>query len=410
MTASTSSSSLDELANRYPKLHHAAFTQPAIDNHAHPLLRESARAALPFEGLISEAADAALVHDAPHTLACRRATLQLAAFLDIPAGEGATWDAVKARRAAMPYDALCARAFTQAGIHCLLIDDGLGGVQELAEDYAWHDRWTPGKTKRIVRVEIEAETILKSMFTTPSSGDPISSFESRLGESLTRSAAHPDVVGFKSIVCYRTGLDVSLEHRYAEQLEAIVRLHDSYKITRKLRLAEKSLNDLVVRVALEVAAQAGIPVQFHTGLGDSDISLAHSSPAHMQPLIKKHSTATFVLLHSSYPYTRDAGYLTAVYPNVFLDFGEVFPFVSADGQRSIIRQVLELSPTNKIMWSSDGHWWPESFYLGAYQARQALFEVLAEYVDRRELTENAAVGIIEGALFGNAKWLYKLDS
>lgn len=30
-----------------------------------------------------------------------------------------------------------------------------------------------------------------------------------------------------------------------------------------------------------------------------------------------------VLLHSSYPFTREAGYLTSVYSNVFLDFGEV---------------------------------------------------------------------------------------
>ena len=92
----------------------------------------------------------------------------------------------------------------------------------------------------------------------------------------------------------------------------------------------------------------------------------------MQPLIKAYPKTKFVLLHSSYPYTREAGYLTAVYSNVYLDFGEVcvsflatlyqpgatfkvFPLVSGPGQRSIIQQVLELSPTNKIMWSSMGN-------------------------------------------------------
>ena len=92
-------------------------------------------------------------------------------------------------------------------------------------------------------------------------------------------------------------------------------------------------------------------VQFHTGLGDNDITLALSSPAVMQPLIKAYPQTKFVLLHSSYPFTREAGYLTAVYPNVYLDFGEIFPFLSADGQRSTLKQVLELCPTNKIMWS-----------------------------------------------------------
>lgn len=93
-------------------------------------------------------------------------------------------------------------------------------------------------------------------------------------------------------------------------------------------------------------------MQFHTGLGDNDITLTRSSPAHLQPLIKAHPNATFVLLHSSYPYTRDAGYLTAVYANVYLDFGEIFPFLSSDGQRTVLRQVFELAPMNKIMWSS----------------------------------------------------------
>jgi len=64
-------------------------------------------------------------------------------------------------------------------------------------------------------------------------------------------------------------------------------------------------------------------VQFHTGLGDSDITLALSSPAYLQPVIKAYPGTKFILLHSAYPYTRDAGYLTAVYANVFLDFGEV---------------------------------------------------------------------------------------
>ena len=64
-------------------------------------------------------------------------------------------------------------------------------------------------------------------------------------------------------------------------------------------------------------------MQFHTGLGDRDIILRLASPAHMQPIIEGFPQTKFVLLHSSYPYTQEAGYLTAVYENVFLDFGEV---------------------------------------------------------------------------------------
>jgi len=93
-------------------------------------------------------------------------------------------------------------------------------------------------------------------------------------------------------------------------------------------------------------------VQFHTGLGDADIALTLSSPAHMQPIIEAYPDATFVLLHGSYPYSRDAGYLASIYQNVYVDFGEVFPVVSRHGQCAVVRQLLEMTPTNKIMWSS----------------------------------------------------------
>jgi predicted TIM-barrel fold metal-dependent hydrolase len=73
----------------------------------------------------------------------------------------------------------------------------------------------------------------------------------------------------------------------------------------------------------------------------------------MQPLIAANPRTTFVLLHASYPYMREASYLTAVYENVYVDIGEVFPAVSRGGQEALIRQLLELAPTNKIMWSSE---------------------------------------------------------
>ena len=61
----------------------------------------------------------------------------------------------------------------------------------------------------------------------------------------------------------------------------------------------------------------------------------------------------YLLLHASYPYTREAGNLIIVYKNVQLDIGEVFPAVSRRGQEASIQQALELVPTNKFMWPSE---------------------------------------------------------
>lgn len=196
-------------------------------------------------------------------------------------------------------------------------------------------------------------------------------FTHKLHESLEQCAADPEVVGFKSIACYRTGLDINPSPDDHDMDKTLIMTLLKYEVTKSIRLADKSVNDVIVNMTLRVAGECGKPgtcsyritiflrlnyyheVQFHTGLGDNDITLSLSSPALMQPLIKANPQTKFVLLHSSYPYTREAGYLTAVYPNVYLDFGEIFPFLSADGQRSTVKHVLELCPTNKILWSSE---------------------------------------------------------
>ena len=68
---------------QYKDLARAAFTYPAIDNHTHPLLTAEHKDDFPFEGLLSEATDAALVEDSIHTLACYRATAQLAKLFGV---------------------------------------------------------------------------------------------------------------------------------------------------------------------------------------------------------------------------------------------------------------------------------------------------------------------------------------
>ncbi len=82
-----------------------------------------------------------------------------------------------------------------------------------------------------------------------------------------------------------------------------------------------------------------------------------------------------MLLHAGYPFTREAGYLATVYPNAYLDVGEVFPFVGQDGQERVVREALELCPWSKILWSTDGHWFPETYYLAVEQVREVLDKV-----------------------------------
>lgn len=155
----------------FRELEAVCLRYPAIDNHAHPLLRSSHRHAIPFDGVISEASGLAAA-DAIHTVACYRATIELGRLFQINksqdpsmnashdgliGSEDVTWDDVKAARDRLTYEDLCSLCFGPTRIQCLLLDDGLGGVAEMAEDYTWHNQFTWSPSRRIVRVEVVAE-------------------------------------------------------------------------------------------------------------------------------------------------------------------------------------------------------------------------------------------------------------
>lgn len=137
----------------YPALYETAFRFPAVDNHAHPLLRADHRESIPFEGLISEAQGDALVKDAVHTLACRRATRQLAELFGV---KDVAWEDIKTRRSQICYLDLCKQCIEPTKIQCFLLDDGLGHGG-IAETLCWHDQFTHDRTRQIVRVESVAE-------------------------------------------------------------------------------------------------------------------------------------------------------------------------------------------------------------------------------------------------------------
>lgn len=357
-------------------------THPIIDNHAHNLL--TAKNALeyekyPLESITSEAAGEAL-KQAPYTLSHRLAIKQLATLFDCEP----TWGAIKAARrkwVTEDYQGLVRKCLE--GTYSLLLDDLL--TDHDIEDYKWHNQFidSPLGTRRIVRIEAVASQILRDLwgpkFVVEGSQDRgITTFMHEFRNRIQKDCLDPIVSGFKSVICYRTGLNVKTEDNspfsdFDDMLQNIITNEPS------LRIAEKQINDLLVRMALETirdtASLHGLkpkPIQFHTGLGDNDIDLVLANPAYLQPLIERYHDVDFVLLHSSYPYTREAGYLASVYPNVYLDLGEVYSMVSKDAEIAILRQAMELTPTSRLLWSTDGHFHPETYWLSNKQFRDTL--------------------------------------
>lgn len=360
----------------------AIRSTPIVDNHAHPLLKPDALAKHPLLAITTEATGDA-IHSATTSLPHLRGVRQLAARLNC----GFTWESVVAaieeRRLESLEDWI---AECLSGIETVLVDDGLDDEGD-AHPYSWHDDYTRSKCKRIVRIEKVAADIIHQLGATTDTSDRVgtASFDDWAREFDNRIMAaidDPDVVAFKSVICYRTGLDIAREDNEEAARAAFGEIMASYALLDFKRLQEKSLNDLVVHRTARLIrnlSREKKPIQFHTGLGDNDLALAKASPSHLQEFIRTYPTVPIVLLHAGYPFTRETGYLASVYENVYADIGEVFPFVSQDGQERILREILELCPWSKIMWSTDGHWFAETYLLAIMQMRE-VFETVGSFV------------------------------
>jgi hypothetical protein len=139
-------------------LRYIVFNYPAIDNHAHPLLKEEYRQSLAFEGSISEARPDT-IGEAVYSLPGYRATRQLAELYGLDPDVG--WEEIKRYRDSLAYDQLCNMNMKRSGIQCLLLDDGLRGAQEMANDLSWHGRFTNNSVYRLVRIEAVAEVRIR---------------------------------------------------------------------------------------------------------------------------------------------------------------------------------------------------------------------------------------------------------
>lgn len=143
----------------FSQLRETALRYPAIDNHAHNVLKEESKSSIPFHHLAGEArGDAA--RDTVHTLAAMRAATQLASLFSCEP----TWEAVEAHRNGLSYEDLCRRCFESAGIQILLLDDLMTGIEETCLPTPSHANYTKHPPKRVIRIESVAEVSARSIY------------------------------------------------------------------------------------------------------------------------------------------------------------------------------------------------------------------------------------------------------
>ncbi len=366
---------------------------PLVDHHCHGVVRgELGRDA--FELLMTEAgtpAPAGTTHfDTPVGLAIRR---WCAPVLDL--GPHTSPDTYVARRAELGGPEVNRRFLSRAGIGRFLVDTGYAAADLLTPEELAHSGG--GAAGHVVRLEAVAEQVAAS-------APAAASYADRFGVELARQAA--GAVGLKSIIAYRYGLDIAPEPpRAAEVTEAAGRW---LAAPDPPRLAEPVLLRHALWAGVEVARERGLPLQFHTGYGDPDLDLHRCDPALLTGFIRAvRSYGVPVMLLHCYPYHRQAAYLAAAYPHVYVDVGLALTYTAASSG-TVIAEMMELAPFHKQLFSSDAFGLAEFFYLGAMFYRRGLGAVLARWVERGECGAADAERI--AALIGaeNARRVYDL--
>ena len=370
---------------------------PILDHHCHAFLKRSAPySALEFQGFFSEGGDSGIVaQHTPNSIFFRWALKELAKFL----GCESTTEAVLAARAAMPLNELGARMLSDANIPALLIDYGLAGA----------DRMSVAEMKTslpMCHIEpiLRLETMAQDLILQHETFDQVVEAFVATVEGA-RPTGH---VGLKSIIAYRTGLAIRETSR-SEAAETFRTVKERARRDGAVRLADKPLNDYLLLRALEVDEKQGLPLQFHTGLGDNDLDMLYANPLHMRPLFEsnRYKNVPFVLLHASYPYVRELGYLASLYSNVWMDLGLAVPFATLDIP-SVWRQALSLTPTSKILFSTDAYSIPDIYWLAARWGRWGLAQVLDQLIALEAFTYEEAHETAHQILHRNAEKLYEV--
>ena len=367
---------------------------PIIDHHAHALLREVGPLSLTaFQSFFTESDNPRFLADhARQTLFFRWAIKELAAYF----GCAPIADAVLDARNSSPLDELGSRMLRDANLAVLIIDYGFEARLHLSPEEM--QARLPCRIERLLRLETMAQDLILEH-------EDYNSFLEAFTTTVenARSNGH---VGLKSIVAYRTGLAVK-EWSQDDARQAFQRLRSLVAQGGEMRLADKPLNDVLVRRALEIAERQQIPVQFHTGFGDPDIDLLLANPLHLRPLLQsgQFDNVPFVLLHAGYPYTRELSYLASVYANVFMDISLAIPYLAADIP-TLVRTSLSLAPTNKVLFSTDAYSIPEIYWIAARWGRWGIGVVLDEWLKGGMVSATEADDIANQLLHGNAETIY----
>jgi hypothetical protein len=371
---------------------------PLIDNHCHALAKDQG----PFDlerwrMFWTESVEPQLGRDhVQHTVYYQWSMNQLAEELGVYPDEQAVLEFHNTHHG----DGLSARLLRKARYDTLLLDDGVpappGGLprERMAELGRCKTGW-------IHRLELRQQQLVVEC-------DSFEQFVERYRAELS-AARERGMTGAKSIAAYRGGLEIGPPDETAAR-QAFGPLKETARRQGRVRIADKRLLDFTLHLAIEQLARQNIPLQFHTGFGDTDEDMRLGNPLCLRSLFeeRRYWGCPIVLIHESWPYTREAALLSALYPHVYMDVSFLIPHVEHGEMLRFTRAALAVAPASKVMAATDAWGLPEHFYLGARRARAVLGRVLGDLVAEGVLRAGQAEQAAEWITHRTARQLYGL--
>ncbi len=371
-------------------------TIPVVDNHCHAVLLNQTMDTPRFRRFFTESYDPIFAErHIQNTVYYLWMLRQMASFY----GCSNTEDAILATRNKLDCISLTERLFRAANIDTLVLDTGFPPPFECLTP---EQMGQSGHCRAIKLLRLEV--LMQQLVVEYSDFDElVERFAMELSDIRGRGFA-----GLKSIVAYRGGLQVierSKDEAAASFDEARMAIRDN-----QLRITQKPLIDYLLYIAFRHAAAQGLPIQFHTGYGDSDTDMRLGNPLHLRDVLERSDfyNMKVVLLHESYPYTQFGAYLAAIYPHVYFDLSYTIPFVDLLDMLAFTRQALSVAPASKLMYSSDGTNIPEMHWAAAIRGRSVITQVLNEMIDAGEIDEQQGYHLGQLILRDTAYTVYKL--
>ena len=379
-----------------------------VDNHCHAFLPEKESAA--FDQLFNlSMLDIPKLHT-EHMLLYRRVITELARYL----GCADNFEEVIAARKevyARDRQAYVRKMLDEAGIETLIVDVGFPAMEFSGYTVPLDSFKT--LTGRNIASIFRFEPLMSELFLKDQSFDEM---EAQFLEGLDKAVTAEGHIAYKSAAAYVFGLRIDrvaraeAEKMYYELVKEGELGTSMIKISGEPRKKSGVLRHYLTWQGAKKAIEHDVPLQIHTGIGDSPfIDVRDANPFHLLEMIKADDLKglKLVIVHSGYPYVREAAYFANNFPDVYVDLSELIPFVGSGIKQSLLN-IFDTAPLTKIMYGSDGYNVPELFWISAILGRRALGEALEELIRLGFMTEASAQEAGRLILADNARRLYKL--